>query len=106
MTGIVNFTGNPAYKNSSNVFTETNEFKGDTVFYGRVSFPFNNIGSQSGNFTFDGILAGNQKVTLTGTSAHTCTIDNLVQGVNVLFVSQEGTGALTLALGTGNGDVT
>lgn len=75
------------------------------VFKGRTAFPFHNIGSQSGNFTFDGATAGNQKVTLTGALAHTVTFNNLVQGVNVLYVSQTGTGAVTLAIGSGNGDV-
>ena len=42
-----------------------NVFDGDVTFKKRVAFPFNDIGSQSGNFTFDALLATNQKVTLT-----------------------------------------
>ena len=46
-----------------------------------------------------------QKVTLTGASAHVVTFANLVQSCGILAVVQSGSGTLNFSLGSGNGSV-
>jgi len=93
-TWVFTFNWELAYRNIPNIFTASNVFNSDVTFKSRTSFPFYNIWSEAWNFIFDALNWHEQKVTLTWTSSHICTFDNLVQWMNILYVVQSWSGTL------------
>lgn len=94
-TGTISFNWQPAYRDQPNTFTQSQVFDSDVTLKWKVAFPFNNIGSQSWNFSFDVNNWMAQKVTLTWLSSHTVTLTNLTQWILTFFVVQNWSWAIT-----------
>jgi len=106
VTWEISYIWSPAYRNQSNEFTKEQKFDSNVSFLWKTSFAYENIWSVSWWFTYDWNNWNAQKVTLTWSSANTCTFNNLSPWCYVLIVVQSGTGTLQFAIWTWNWSIT
>lgn len=93
----IRYTGQPAYRDKINNFTETNTFNWYTIFKWNVSFPFSDMDLSWTTITFDWSKWTKQKVVLNSDWAYTINFTNLSQSANYVFaIISEATVSLTI----------